>query len=98
MTISDNHVKNLLINHIVIIILFTIIYIKIYEDDKKSFYNMIDLGEDKIINFFYFSITTHTSVGYGDIIPLTRKAKIAVTLHQIAWYCITIGFIVNIIK
>ena len=34
-------------------------------------------------DYFYYTIVTHASVGYGDISPKTRKAKMLVSLHII---------------
>jgi hypothetical protein len=32
---------------------------------------------------FYFTISTHTSLGYGDIIPKSRIIRIITSLHMI---------------
>jgi hypothetical protein len=29
----------------------------------------------------YFAITTHTTAGFGDIYPITRRAKLLVIFH-----------------
>jgi hypothetical protein len=46
----------------------------IKEDDKWYY---------KIIDAFYFSISTHTSLGYGDIIPKSRLIRIITSFHMI---------------
>ena len=35
------------------------------------------------IDPFYYSVITHTSIGYGDFGPKTRRAKILVMIHSI---------------
>lgn len=70
-----------------IIFLFGVIYATwfiIKEDDWN-----VPLSEgkkkteiyEKIFNGFYFSTVMHTSVGYGDIYPLTDASKIAIMIH-----------------
>lgn len=43
-------------------------------------------GFDLVINAFYFSIVTITTLGYGDIIPSTLDAKLIVSLECLAGY------------
>lgn len=37
-------------------------------------------------NAMYFTTVTHATLGYGDIIPKTRTAKMVVTLHVLLVY------------
>ena len=41
-----------------------------------------DFGFTQTIDPFYFSLTTLSTVGYGDFMPKTTRAKIAVMFHQ----------------
>jgi len=86
--------------NLAIIFLFGIIYAAwflIKEDDwnvptqpgktKTEWY-------EKIFNGFYFSTVMHTSVGYGDIYPLTDAAKIAIMIHSVSIFLMNlwVGF------
>lgn len=43
-------------------------------------------------NAMYFTTVTHATVGYGDILPKTRTAKMVVTLHVlIVWTLIALA-------
>ena len=64
--------KKILINNLIIILLFSQIYkyvAKHYgtENEKKNFANIEDC--------VYFTIITHFSVGYGDIVPESKLMK-----------------------
>ncbi len=50
---------------------FNVPQLKDSEKNKK-----VTLGD-----VLYYSLVTHASVGYGDIYPLTRQARAAVTAH-----------------
>ena len=49
---------------------------------------------EKIFNGFYFSTVMHTSVGYGDIYPLTDAAKVAIMIHATSIFLLNlwVGF------
>ncbi len=52
---------------------------------NKDLWQGID--EDKLYllacDAFYFTISTHTSLGYGDIIPKSRIVRMLSSLHMI---------------
>ncbi len=68
-----------------IVILFAALYRMIgYLDDSPSF--LIDgIGRDPtFLESLYFSLVTVSTVGYGDIVPLTYAARIVVALQIVA--------------
>lgn len=71
-------------NHIMIALLFLAVY------------SMIDMQEhfgvpNTFSNACYYTVTTHTTTGFGDITPKTNIAKWIVTLHMvITWTTIAI--------
>jgi hypothetical protein len=46
---------------------------------------------DRFITLFYFSVMTFTTVGYGDIVPTSRRARIAVSFFAILLYAGVVG-------
>ncbi len=69
-----NSVSNTVLN----ISLITLVYGVIYANLDKRHFNF-----KSIIDPYYFSFTTVSSVGYGDITPQTDKAKLLVMTQQI---------------
>ena len=51
----------------------------------------------KLVHLFYFSVTTFTSTGYGDIVPISTRAKIAVTVYMLVIYSLLITGAVQLI-
>lgn len=39
-------------------------------------------GVDGVVDALYFSTTTMSTIGYGDILPVTNTAKLAVAFQQ----------------
>lgn len=78
----------LLVKHIVLFILAFTVYAFLYNCDKKHFSNAKDYYD-----MVYFTCITHSTVGYGDIVPTSTMAKMAVSLHVLLVILITIEFI-----
>ena len=72
--------KSIFFLSIFIVFFFAYIY--------KNFTNYTDFNgisyeeKDDFITYLYFSFTTITSVGYGDISPRTRKGRLFVMIQQ----------------
>ena len=62
-------------------IIFSYIYYKIYKNDKNSFKNIYNNKEISLFDFYFFSNTTYFSLGY-DLIPQSKMAKM-VTIIQL---------------
>ena len=72
--------KNVMFILIVIIIniIFSLVYAYAFSPDEFGFADPIDP--------YYFSLTTSSTVAYGDISPKTRNAKIVVMIHQFTFW------------
>ena len=76
-----NLVMRLLAVHSMIQLLFAMIYYNIRGNNN---FNGLD-EESTFIDCLYFSFTTGSSVGYGDISPRSKYARILSMMHQ---YCV----------
>lgn len=63
--------------------------------DKTDFKHLPNDPLDKFLTLFYFSLTTYTTIGYGDFIPLSMRARLATSVFMIFVYSITILFITH---
>ena len=64
--------------HIVVLLLFFLIYR--YYISEFSLDNSNNQFNDKRI--FYYTLVTHSTLGYGDIKPVTDKGRNLVSLHM----------------
>ena len=71
----------------------TLVYGFIYSGMKEDF-GFIDDPLDP----YYFSLTTMSTVGYGDFSPKTRRAKLLVMSHQLVILAELASFIKKIVK
>ena len=65
--------------YLLIILIFGILFYSIYHLDPNSFYPSD--GSLKFYDFFYFSVVTITTLGYGDIHPESLTGKILVSME-----------------
>jgi len=88
---------SLLLNGIAANLFISMIFAEIYyRMDSNS--NGEDFGFDESLDSYYFSIVTSSSVGYGDYLPKTRRAKIAVIVHILTMFFIIVPIIMEALK
>ena len=83
---------NLVFNNIILLIVFFIIYSVLYYINKNNF-----KGANDYFDLFYFTTTTQSSTGYGDIVPNTRIAKMTTSIHHIFVIFIFSQYVYNLV-
>lgn len=86
---------------IVTLLSFTIDYSCLYEYQKSSFSGIKDYSNSyliKVPEFFYFSVTTFATVGFGDIVPVSGIARLLVLLEIALSFLIIVFGLANINK
>jgi voltage-gated potassium channel len=63
-------------------LLFSLVLYLIFDENDINYDK-----ETKFIDLWYFSITTYTSTGYGDIVPISTRARIITSLYMLISYC-----------
>ena len=86
--------------HTFLLILVSIIFITIGWDSNE--WNGLDetndlTTEDKLLNRIYFTCITFSSVGYGDISPVTHTGRVVVIIAAM-WGIILISFVVTVVS
>lgn len=71
---------------------FSLLNLSIHLESAGSAFNFVSGGESWF-DFIYYSIITLTTIGYGDIFPLTGVAKFSVILQAIISHIIAVLFI-----
>ena len=79
--------------YVLIILVFSIIY---YIIGSHNFnYKHYHLNKHYFLDCVYFSTVTNSAVGYGDITPKTKLAKIIVIIQILLIYTNFINFFIN---
>jgi len=88
---SNPTVNNLLLNNLFVLVIFYFTYYTLDTFYPKCF--GVKLGPGTA---FYFTLTTHSTVGYGDIGPKTNGAKLAVTMHLLFILLLGVNFYITV--
>ncbi|GIP55097.1 MULTISPECIES: potassium channel family protein [Paenibacillus] len=81
------------------IVFFTVVYTSIYKLFKGGSFAGDNLGEgtlSQLITFFYFSVATFTTVGYGDVRPVDNTSRLVVVM-EIFFSFITVAYALSMI-
>ncbi|MEG0073509.1 MAG: ion channel [Clostridia bacterium] len=88
--------------YLYIVVAYICINLTIYVFNAESFHFMIPESEayvsvtDTVVTFLYFTISTVTALGYGDIVPITTMAKFAVSFENLTSF-ISISVLLSLI-
>jgi len=83
--------------YVTTILSFTLLYLILDPNVPHKFFKM-DHAVDPLVDFLYLSIITASTVGYGDIVPVTAGAKLLISLQTVIGYIflsILVGLIVS---
>lgn len=89
----DTKVLNLVFNNIVALFVFSLIYCMLFALDKENF-----KGAQSFLDLLYFTTTTQSTIGYGDITPSTPIAKTFVMIHHLVVLAIATHFVISIVR
>ena len=93
-------VKIILLYYVFSIFCFTFLFIGFQLLYDSSFFK-IDNPTNLFVDILYFNVVTFTTLGYGDITPLTTMAKLLVAIENIMSFFLValgMGFIINGIR
>ena len=76
----------------IIIFIFSILYEMIYVFDANSFSGVSRKPANEIFDFLYFSVVTFTTLGYGDIQPVSILAR-SVVMVEVLLFVVYISII-----
>ena len=84
----DDNIKSLLGNLFACMMIMFTIYLIFFKINKEHFN-----GAETALDIWYFTTTTQSSTGYGDITPKTQLMKFITSIHHIFAILITLQFV-----
>lgn len=91
--VTSDTIKGGVSIYFLIALLWSIFYMIMYGVNPESFANM----SGKKVDFFYYSFTTLTTLGYGDIVPKGSYAKLLSTMEAFIGQVYLAIFIANLV-
>lgn len=91
--LKDTTLVGSIISNILVVIAFAELYWILDQDDSEEHFGFSDL-----IDAYYFSAVTSSSVGYGDFLPKTRKAKILTMIHILIMFFVVLPVVFEALK
>lgn len=82
-----------IIFNILVIIMFGELYWNLDQYDSEEHFGFADP-----VDAYYFSLVTSSSVGYGDILPKTRKAKVLNMVHILTMFFVILPVVFEALK
>lgn len=90
---KDRVLVDSIISNILVVIVFAELYWLLDEVDDEDHF-----GFDDPLDAYYFSMVTSSSVGYGDILPLTKKAKVLNMVHIMTMFFVVLPIVLEALK
>ena len=83
--------KKLFLTYIFIIMFVNIIFATIFYNNRSGLYlyNVAPNYDPTWYDCYYFTTVSYFTVGYGDIVPLSNKAKLICIIHLYVAYSIS---------
>jgi len=82
-----------IVSNILVVILFAELYWGLDKSDDEEHF-----GFKSPLDAYYFSTVTSSSVGYGDFLPLSNKAKMLNMTHIVVMFFIFIPIVLEALK
>lgn len=80
-----------------LILVYSNIYFRIYIVNASSFSVLLENHNLDFFDFLYYSVTTFTSTGYGDIHPFSRSGELVASSEMLFGYFTTTVLIATLI-
>lgn len=80
----DRSLMGGILSNLIVVIVFAEIYWQV--DRTPNAEDQEHFGFESVLDAYYFSVVTSSSVGYGDILPRTRKAKMLTIAHIVSMF------------
>jgi hypothetical protein len=87
-----------LVGTVVINLLIVIIFSELYLALDKSGEDGEHFGFSDALDAYYFTAVTTSSVGYGDILPKSRKAKLLTLFHILTFFLVGFPIILKALE
>ena len=82
-----------ILSNVILLTLFAELYWYVDQKDENTHF-----GFESALDAYYFSMITSSSVGYGDVLPKTPKAKVLVMIHILCMFFVMLPVVVKALE
>jgi hypothetical protein len=90
---KDTTLLGTIISNLLVVIVFAELYWALDQDETEKHFGFGDP-----LDAYYYSTVTSSSVGYGDLLPKTRKAKVLTMVHILTMFFLVLPVISEALK
>ncbi|CAN0212180.1 unnamed protein product, partial [Ectocarpus sp. 12 AP-2014] len=82
-----------ILSNLILLVVFAELYWQLDQEDDETHF-----GFSSVIDAYYFSVVTSSSVEYGDILPKTPRAKLLTIAHIVAIFFVMLPVILKALE
>lgn len=90
---KDTVLLGSIISNVLVVMAFAEMYWVLDQDDSEEHF-----GFEGLIDAYYFSAVTSSSVGYGDVLPKSKKAKVLTVVHILTMFFVVLPVVLEALK
>lgn len=82
-----------ILSNLILLVVFAEMYWHVDQDEAQTHF-----GFESVLDAYYFSTVTASSVGYGDVLPKTPKAKVLVMTHVLCMFFVMLPVVLKALE
>lgn len=88
-----------IVSNLLLIVVFAELYWYVdQEDDDGDDSGQAHFGFESAVDAYYYSTVTSSSVGFGDILPRTTKAKVLTMVHILSMFFVMLPVVLKALE
>lgn len=89
----DNALVGGILSNMIMLVVFAELYWQVDQDEDQTHF-----GFASVVDAYYFSAVTSSSVGYGDFLPRSKKAKLLTSVHIMAMFFVMLPVVLKALE
>lgn len=89
----DNALVGGILSNLIVLVVFAELYWQLDQDDDEQHF-----GFASVVDAYYFSTVTSSSVGFGDILPKSNRAKMLTIVHILAMFFVMLPVVLKALE
>lgn len=92
----DTSLMGGILSNLIILVVFAELYWNLDQGEEED--GRTHFGFESALDAYYFSTVTSSSVGYGDLLPKTPKAKVLTMIHIMCMFFVMLPVVLKALE